>query len=251
MPVITWTAGTSTAVHARGVGMVVVLHLDAHALDAMRTAKTRRGAGRIDLDAMLSRAADAVFAVDAGGRIRFWNHAAAKLVGYTTGEVIGRPCCEAFGPDPSHGETLCYRGCHATPIRLGDPVQNFDLRTRTKTDRPIRVNVSVLAIVGPSRRRAVSLHVLRARTVSARPVVASPEHVGEPALTPSAERAPLTRRELEVLRLLAAGMNTRRLAETLRVSTATVRNHAQSIMQKLGVHSRLAAVAVAHSHRLV
>ena len=208
----------------------------------MSTSKTRTRAGRIDLDELLSRAIDAVFAVDAGGRIRFWNHAAAKLVGYTAREVIGRPCCDAFVADASHGETLCYRGCHATPIRLGDPIQNFDLRTRTKTNRPIRVNVSVLAIAGPSRRRAVSVHVLH---------VARPEPLGTPALAPRAERAPLTRRELEVLRLLAAGMNTTRLAETLRVSKATVRNHAQSILHKLGVHSRLAAVAFAHSHRLV
>lgn len=217
----------------------------------MRTSKTRTGAGRLDLDEMLSRAVDAVFAVDAGGRIRFWNHAAAKIVGYTAREVIGRPCCDAFVADASHGETLCYRGCHATAIRLGDPIQSFDLRTRTKTNRPIRVNVSVLAIVGPSRRRAVSLHVLHGRTVSSRPVVARPEPLGTPALAPRAERAPLTRRELEVLRLLAAGMNTKRLAETLRVSKATVRNHAQSILHKLSVHSRLAAVAFAHSHRLV
>jgi DNA-binding NarL/FixJ family response regulator len=130
-------------------------------------------------------------------------------------------------------------------------MQNFDLRTRTKTNRPISVNVSVLAIVGSSRRRAVSLHVLRDRTVSSRSVLAQPEPLRTSALAPGAERAPLTRRELEVLRLLAAGMNTKRLAETLRVTRATVRNHVQSILHKLGVHSRLAAVVFAHSHRLV
>ena len=217
----------------------------------MRTSKTGTGAGRIDLDETLSRAVDAVFAVDGSGRIRFWNHAAAKIVGYTAREVIGRPCCDAFVADASHGETLCYRGCHATPIKLGDSMLNFDLRTRTKTNRPISVNISVLALVGSSRRRAVSLHVLRSRIVSSRSVLARPEPLGTSALAPGAERAPLTGRELEVLRLLAAGMNTKRLAETLRVTRATVRNHVQSILHKLGVHSRLAAVVFAHSHQLV
>jgi DNA-binding NarL/FixJ family response regulator len=61
----------------------------------------------------------------------------------------------------------------------------------------------------------------------------------------------LTRRELEVLRLVAAGNNTRALAERLQVSRATVRNHVQNILSKLGVHSRLEAAAYATRHRLL
>lgn len=60
-----------------------------------------------------------------------------------------------------------------------------------------------------------------------------------------------TRREIDVLRLMGAGMNTRAIAGTLGVSAATVRNHVQSILGKLGVHSRLAAVAVAHRRALL
>jgi DNA-binding NarL/FixJ family response regulator len=62
---------------------------------------------------------------------------------------------------------------------------------------------------------------------------------------------PLTRRELEVLRLLATGVNTKGAAEKLHVSPATVRNHVQNIFGKLGVHSRLEAVAYANRHRLL
>ena len=53
----------------------------------------------------------------------------------------------------------------------------------------------------------------------------------------------LTRRELDVLRLMVQGLNTSRTAERLRVSPATVRNHVQNIFGKLGVHSRTQAVA--------
>jgi DNA-binding NarL/FixJ family response regulator len=60
----------------------------------------------------------------------------------------------------------------------------------------------------------------------------------------------LSRRELEVLRLMTQGLNTAAIAERLRRSRATVRNHAQSIFAKLGVHSRLEAVAVAARQRL-
>jgi DNA-binding CsgD family transcriptional regulator len=61
----------------------------------------------------------------------------------------------------------------------------------------------------------------------------------------------LTKREIEILRLMAAGANTKVLAERLNVSPATVRNHAQNIFAKLDVHSRLEAVAWANQHRLV
>lgn len=56
----------------------------------------------------------------------------------------------------------------------------------------------------------------------------------------------LTSREREVLRLLVAGKSTSELAEALFVAPATARNHIQSIMHKLGAHSRLEAVAIAN-----
>jgi DNA-binding NarL/FixJ family response regulator len=53
----------------------------------------------------------------------------------------------------------------------------------------------------------------------------------------------LSARELDVLQRLGDGASTAEIASSLYVSENTVRNHVQSIMQKLGVHSRLEAVA--------
>jgi len=53
----------------------------------------------------------------------------------------------------------------------------------------------------------------------------------------------LTTRETEILRFLAVGLGTSAIARELSISPATVRNHAQRILAKLEVHSRLAAVA--------
>ena len=63
--------------------------------------------------------------------------------------------------------------------------------------------------------------------------------------------ADLTARECEVLRLLIAGKSTSALAAELCIAPATARNHIQSIMSKLGAHSRLEAVAVALRENLV
>jgi DNA-binding NarL/FixJ family response regulator len=53
----------------------------------------------------------------------------------------------------------------------------------------------------------------------------------------------LTKRELELLRLFAQGLGGKAVADRLSISYATVRNHAQQILVKLGVHNRAAAVA--------
>lgn len=55
----------------------------------------------------------------------------------------------------------------------------------------------------------------------------------------------LTRRELEVLARLAAGETTVGIATAMGVSHSTARTHVQSVLTKLGVHSRLEAVVVA------
>src|SRR5690349_16209336 len=52
----------------------------------------------------------------------------------------------------------------------------------------------------------------------------------------------LTERELEVLRLVAKGLNNREVAKQLFISENTVKNHVRNILDKLHLHSRLEAV---------
>jgi DNA-binding NarL/FixJ family response regulator len=53
---------------------------------------------------------------------------------------------------------------------------------------------------------------------------------------------PLTKRELEILRLMAGGYGNREIAEALGTAEGTVKNHASSILSKLGVRDRTRAV---------
>jgi DNA-binding NarL/FixJ family response regulator len=55
----------------------------------------------------------------------------------------------------------------------------------------------------------------------------------------------LTRRETEILRHVAAGLQNKEVAHRLGLSLATVRNHVHNILDKLGVHSKLEAVSLA------
>ena len=58
-----------------------------------------------------------------------------------------------------------------------------------------------------------------------------------------ASAEPLTERELEVLRLIAAGASNRDIADRLFISENTVKNHVRRILEKTGTRSRTGAVA--------
>ncbi len=59
------------------------------------------------------------------------------------------------------------------------------------------------------------------------------------------EHSLLTDRELDVLRLLGQGRDTRTIAELLNISVHTARGYVKSILAKLGAHTQLEAVVVA------
>ena len=61
----------------------------------------------------------------------------------------------------------------------------------------------------------------------------------------------LTAREMEVLRLVARGLNNRDIAKELFISENTVKNHIRNILEKLQLHSRMEAVVYAVREKLL
>ena len=68
---------------------------------------------------------------------------------------------------------------------------------------------------------------------------------------PAASKYGLSKRELEVLRLVASGKSNREIAASLVISEHTVARHLQNIYSKLGLSSRSAATAFAFERELV
>jgi len=70
--------------------------------------------------------------------------------------------------------------------------------------------------------------------------------------SPQAAPTPrLTGREMEVLRLVARGMNNRDIARELYISENTVKNHVRNMLEKLQLHSRMEAVVYAVREKLI
>jgi PAS domain S-box-containing protein len=190
----------------------------------------------------LQKTGDGAFVTQTDGRIVLWNRAAERTLGFTAREAVTRGCCGVFGGVDAAGARLCYPGCrNRTRVRLTEPVASYDMLTRTKTGSPVWLNVSTLPL--GSTRAPVMLHLFR-------DVTAARAFVKPAAGAKRAGATGLTRRELEIVRLLTQGLSTAAIAARLEVSRATVRNHVQNLFAKLGVHSRLAAVAYANAHRL-
>jgi DNA-binding NarL/FixJ family response regulator len=87
--------------------------------------------------------------------------------------------------------------------------------------------------------------------LGARSDLARVEALAREVLPAAAVAHPLSTRELEVLRLVAAGKSNRAIAAELFISERTVERHVSNIFAKLDVSSRAAATAYAYEHQLV
>ncbi len=70
-------------------------------------------------------------------------------------------------------------------------------------------------------------------------------------LAPSAPLVTLTKREIEVLALLALGMKNKQIADILHVSRHTVHFHLSKVYLKIGANNRTHAVMLAIAHEIV
>ena len=211
------------------------------------------------------RTADGAFAVDLAQRIRAWTPAAERILGYSAQEVLGRRCYEVVAGSDAHAYKFCRLNCPVVVnARRGRPTPDYDILSQRRDGSPAWLNISVLL---PDRKEASQpaqvLHVFRdvtrRRTMeeqarkaldALRAVVADDSKDGlgeEPGLPPVPH---LSTREREVLHLLALGLTTERIAESLGVSRITTRNHISRVLTKLGVQSRLQAVVYASQRGL-
>lgn len=106
-----------------------------------------------------------------------------------------------------------------------------------------------------TKQKAVEEVVSAVRAASQGEALISPSVLARllPKLRRQARRSTsdLTPRELETLGLLAEGLSNAAIAQRLVISPHTVRNHVQSVLEKLHAHSKLEAVSIAVREGLV
>lgn len=176
---------------------------------------------------------EAIVVLDEDLRVVGWDRGMERLTGRSFEQVAGRPGSEAIPGRCGFGTGLYSPDC---PI-----VREARAQGEFQVER-----VSIEAAGGV---RELDMSTTTAVVCGGFAFV----HVFRPASgrRRSRKRSPLTPRQRQVLALLADGRGTREIAARLEISKETARNHIRDVIQRLGCHSRLEAVALARREGFV
>ena len=174
---------------------------------------------------LFERSANAILLVNEQRQVIEANPPFLVLLGYTRGALIGRTLTDFIVSRERPESWDAWRDFLAKGEYSGTRVFVRSDNTETTIEFAAR-----MADVG---ERRLAVYVADAN--------GGPKRFSRPG---RCDARALTDREREVVRLIALGRETNRIADALSVSPETVRTHVRNAMRKLGVHTRAQLVAV-------
>ena len=173
------------------------------------------------------------YLADREGRIRWLNEEALALFG----DARGRLLSSLAAPDHAQRsrEQLAKKvvgGALRTDFEIDVIARNGKRSTWCVSSVPVRRDRAVVGVFGVARPCGETVRE-------------------QDAGAAAASGSGLTPRQREVLALLAEGASTTQIAATLGLAEETVRNHIRQLLRRLGVHTRLAAVAYARREGII
>jgi PAS domain S-box-containing protein len=193
--------------------------------DADNIAELRRIAP--DLAPSIAKLRVPAYVLDRSGTVRWMNTAAVRHFGDLRGRRIGQVVAPEY-------QTLAKQEFAAKLLGTTDSTEERVV-VRSAEGRSIAVDISSTQLF----EEGSIVGVFGLADPADEPVAAA---ASTPHLTP---------RQMVVLRHLAAGHSTERIAHSLGIATETVRNHVRAILERLDVHNRLEAVIRAHELGLI
>ena len=217
-----------------------------------------------------ARTADALFVVAPDYHIVYWDARAESLTGFLAEEMIGEPCYEVVQGECEGGTSFSAHLCsvmHLVQEERSVP-SSYEMSLFTRSGRERWVNVSTLAVdadegpylvhlVRDSQRVHETLEMAQGLIRLTTTDITSASKREAPAQRYCYDEEggkgipALTARQLEVLGLLSEGRSAKEIGKELYLSQATIRNHIRSLLQALGAHSQLEALAKAHKMGLL
>ena len=212
---------------------------------------------------LISAAGAAACGIDRRHRVVYWNEGASDLMGWSADEALGKACHDVFAGRDLYGNLCCFRGCAVSvALERGESPTPFVMDVVRRDGTPLRLITRTTAVPSPGEDYRCLVHlfesaegqdleglVARIRSAVSRSPRSEEKNGGARAADGPSLR--LTRRELEVVRLLASGYGSINIAARLGLSHATVRNHIQKLLRRLEVHSQVEAVSVAFRRGLI
>lgn len=216
----------------------------------------------------LCQSGDGVYVVDESKNIVRWNPAAEKILKFSESEVMNLKCHDILSGKTPKGSFHCRPDCPVHQNAFISLQKHFDLVTQTKEGEPRWLNISIISPLIHGKRYAA--HILRDVSQERKMELAVNRMLSDMGVGVDSREGPhgspttdkmemdesetigvvnhgsLSRRETQVLRLLAKGHSTKSIAQKLNISHFTARNHIQSILVKLDIHSKAQAVSYAY-----
>jgi DNA-binding CsgD family transcriptional regulator/tetratricopeptide (TPR) repeat protein len=199
-------------------------------IEALGTALVVRGRRLLGRGPILAPMTQAYLRLSEAEGVRLFGHSATAAweQAITTLEPLGHPYLEAYA-HWRHGEALLA-----------------DRRAREGTQALRRAHGTASGIGAQHLLNEVLLLASRARVeLPTRAPSPCPRRAGKTRAVDTADTG-LTARQMEVLRLVSAGMTNREIARALFISEKTAGAHVSSILAGLGVRSRVEAATAAH-----
>ena len=205
----------------------------------------------------LQSASLGVCALSLDQRIVFWNRSAERILGFLSRAVVGSRCSDVMKGNESCLLTPeCAHGCSSMRyLRSGLIPPPTQARMLTSSGQRKWVSINPAVVSTPLEGGPFLLYLFEEIgegevSHSVHDAAGASEHYedsddgeGFLELRPvGREGAYLSRRELEVLRLVALGWETTRIANQLDISQHTVRNHIRNLRNKLSASTKLDAV---------
>jgi PAS domain S-box-containing protein len=220
----------------------------------------------------LFNTADGVCIVNSDLHIVHWNKGAERILGHSAKDVINHECFRIIAGRENTDKLCCRTNCKVRSCYVkGMPVGNFELKARDKDGKEVWLSVSTL--FSHKNRDALIVHLIKDITQEKRVRKAADRFLAgigidekersrlRPEKLPLAQQNKeggtpekpllLSKREIEVLILMADGLSTKAIAQQLNISHLTARNHIQNILEKLNLHSKSQAVAYAFKKGLL
>lgn len=205
----------------------------------------------------IAQSGDGVMVAASDEQIVSWNQAAQELTGYSPEEALGRPCCALLRGTDRYGNAVCFPGCAVMMCaRQRGVVRHFELSVVGRDGLRRWLDVSSIPLRDADGRLLALAHLMRAISAPGQlermlqEALSRVEHSDLSLAKDGAALQTLTDREREILHLLSQGASTAVIAAELVITPKTVRNHIDRILSKLGMHSRLEAVALVSDRRV-
>jgi len=189
---------------------------------------------------ILNRMVDTLIIADATGKIKIVNQATLDLLGYQETEIIGQHI----------GSVLSQEGHEDFQARMDDTIKlilngycdNVYNTYYTKEDNALPVLFSGSLLYDDNNRISGLICIAYHNTEDCQEEKNSGKVNGESRLIKTIVDIPLTKRELEIVKLIAEDKSNLEIADKLFISIRTVETHRKNIMQKLQTKSVISLV---------